>query len=115
MTQFNVEVELDTTDDLTDDQIDALMEDMEPIHGVVGRSELGRTQLTFTLDDGVPFVVGPEWALTTAAQWSMRMIELMIVQGLLPAPAISLRVMPTADFDKINDLEVLPGLFGNDD
>lgn len=115
MTQYNVEAEIDTADDLTDDQIDTLMGELAVVHGVVGRSELGRVQLTFTLDDNVPFTVGREWFLETATQWSVLFLGYLVSGGVIPGPLVSLRVLPTADFDKLNDLEVLPGLFGNDD
>lgn len=118
MTQYNVTVEFDSTlDDLSDDQIDALLESMPDLHAALGRSAMGRAELTITLDDNPPYSADTVWTAPLAAHWTMMFVNLLKqderFSGTLFAGSdiVSIHTLPTTDFDVINKLDTLPGLF----
>jgi hypothetical protein len=90
--EFNAEIELDISPDgeFMASVIDALMEDLAPVHGAVGRGPSDRLQVTMTLDAvSIEFATGAAWTL---------------IHDVTSLPVYSFRAMPTAEFDRMYDL-----------
>lgn len=109
MSDFNIEAEISISlDHFTDEQTVALMGQLADVHGVIGRSDFGRAQLTFTLDDDDTFAPESGWTFATASHWGLLYVQTLESSGFLPAALVSFRVLPTADFDRMGKLEILP-------
>ncbi|WP_032385492.1 helix-turn-helix domain-containing protein [Rhodococcoides fascians] len=91
--QYNIVAELDAPFD--GDSVDSLLGPIVEHSGAVGRSELGRAEVVFT----VPAATTQQAATTALAL--LKSYE---------APLLSLRVLSTADFDRLTDAIELPPL-----
>ncbi|MDH6284494.1 helix-turn-helix domain-containing protein [Prescottella agglutinans] len=90
---YNVVAELDVA--FEESNLDRLLEPIADHSGSVGRSELGRTEVVFTLP-----AESVRQANTTA----------LAILDRYPWTLLSLRVLTTADFDRITDAIELPPL-----
>lgn len=89
---YNIVAELDAA--FTEDNTDKLIAPIADYAGAVGRSELGHTEVVFTL---------PAESVRTATTTALAILETY------PWPLLSLRVLTTADYDRLVDaLAVLP-------
>ncbi|WP_137725652.1 helix-turn-helix domain-containing protein [Prescottella subtropica] len=90
---YNIVAELDA--EFTEDTADALLEPIADHSGAAGRSELGRTEVVFTIPaDSI------RQATTTA----------LAILDTYPWPLLSLRVLTTDDFDRLVDALDVPPL-----
>lgn len=93
MLQVNVMAELDV--DFDETVADALIDPIAEYSGAAGRSEFGRTEIVFTLPaDSIRQATATALAILTAYEWDLQ----------------SLRVLPTADFDKLASAVEIPDL-----
>ncbi|PCK23255.1 helix-turn-helix domain-containing protein [Rhodococcus qingshengii] len=90
---YNVVAELDVPFD--EETADQLIEPIADYSGAVGRSELGRTEVVFTL---------PAESVRQANTTALAILEQY------PWTLLSLRVMTAADFDRLTDAVELPPL-----
>lgn len=90
---FNVIVELETVFD--ESTADALLEPIEDYNGAAGRSELGRAEVVFTV---------PALTLRQATTTALAILDTY------PWPVRSVRVLPTADYDRLVDAVEVPPL-----
>ncbi|WP_032380932.1 helix-turn-helix domain-containing protein [Rhodococcoides fascians] len=98
MTNFNVVAELDVPmESITDELTDDIMAKIEVYHGTLGRSPLGRAQLTLTLPaDTLRQASATAWAVLADA---------------FPARTVlSMNLLLTDDFDRVHGLEPIPDL-----
>lgn len=90
---YNIVAELDAPFD--EDTVEQLIDPIADYSGAVGRSELGRTEIVFTLPaDSV------RQANTTA----------LAILDQYPPALVSLRVLPASDFDRLTEAAELPAL-----
>ncbi|MBP1054023.1 helix-turn-helix domain-containing protein [Rhodococcus qingshengii] len=90
---YNVVAELDAPFD--EENIDQLLDPIADHSGAVGRSELGRTEVVFTLPaDSVRQANTTALALLDTYPWTL----------------LSMRVLTAADFDRLTDAIELPPL-----
>ena len=90
---YNVVAELDAPFD--EENIDQLLDPIADHRGAVGRSELGRTEVVFTLPaDSVRQANTTALALLDTYPWTL----------------LSMRVLTAADFDRLTDAIELPPL-----
>lgn len=90
---YNVVAELDAPFD--EGTVELLIDPIADYSGAVGRSELGRTEIVFTLPaDSV------RQANTTA----------LAILDQYPPALVSLRVLPAGDFDRLTEAAELPAL-----
>lgn len=93
MTTYNVVAEIDTAFD--SDAVDELLDPIADHGGAVGRSELGRTEVVFTL---------PADSVRQATSTALALLDQY------PSALLSLRVLTTEDFDRLTDGYELPAL-----
>lgn len=91
--QYNIVAELDAPFDT--ESVDSLLAPIVEHGGAVGRSELGRTEVVFTI---------PAESTRQAATTALALL------GAYESPLLSLRVLPTADFDRLTEAVELPAL-----
>lgn len=90
---YNVVAELDAP--FKAESVDQLLAPIADHAGAAGRSELGRTEVVFTL---------PADSVRQATTTALALLETY------PWPVLSLRVLTTADFDRLTDALDVPPL-----